>query len=484
MGACGESRDIYRKEKSLNDHPYSISLEQAKIIQEQVKQCLCKIKMVGGGTGSGFLLKIPFSNNKDDFLPVLITNNHILDKNDISVGQKIEFSTEENRNNPEHLIIIDNSIITYTNEKFDVTIVEIKESDKFKIDSFLEIDKIIYKDIPTIDYMQKSIYIIHYPQGNEARISFGVIKNIGEHDICHLCDTDFGSSGSPIFNLSSHKVIGIHKGAKEGKNWNLGTFMKGPINDFMKLVDNHNFKANNKKKKDVNELIIKYKRGNEVNLRTFGDKFVINNKEKCKMVIDNQEYELSNYYNIENEIKDFFEIKLTGITNIVNASYMFYECKNLISLPNIDKWNTSKIKYMNSMFADCCSLKNLPDISKWNIINVSDLRFMFYNCSSLINLPNISNWNFNEVVKTDGIFYGCSSLKTFPNILTKINNNEKKNIGDLYKENVDYNKNFQIEQIDNMSILSNVNYHLVIQKIDNMLVEGIEGEMEDPLAFQ
>ena len=102
----------------------------------------------------------------------------------------------------------------------------------------------------------------------------------------------------------------------------------------------------------------------------------------------------------------------------------------------------------------------------------------------VINLPNISNWNFNEVVKTDGIFYGCSSLKTFPNILTKINNNEKKNIGDLYKENVDYNKNFQIQLIDDMSILSNVNYHLVIQKIDNMLVEGIEGEMEDPLAFQ
>lgn len=50
MGACGESRDIYRKEKSLNNHPYSISLEQAKIIKEQVEQCLCKIKIVGGGT--------------------------------------------------------------------------------------------------------------------------------------------------------------------------------------------------------------------------------------------------------------------------------------------------------------------------------------------------------------------------------------------------------------------------------------------------
>lgn len=70
-------------------------------------------------------------------MPALITNNHNLDKNDISIGQKIEFSTEGNRNNSEHLIIIDNSRITYTNEKFDVKIVEIKESDNFKIDSFL-----------------------------------------------------------------------------------------------------------------------------------------------------------------------------------------------------------------------------------------------------------------------------------------------------------------------------------------------------------
>ena len=51
---------------------------------------------------------------------------------------------------------------------------------------------------------------------------------------------------------------------------------------------------------------------------------------------------------------------------------MFYNCSSLISLPDISKWNTNNIIYMENMFYNCSSLISLPDLSKWNINNPID----------------------------------------------------------------------------------------------------------------
>ena len=49
---------------------------------------------------------------------------------------------------------------------------------------------------------------------------------------------------------------------------------------------------------------------------------------------------------------------------------VFYNCKSLISLPDISKWDTSNVTILSSIFANCESLKNMPDISKWNTKNI------------------------------------------------------------------------------------------------------------------
>ena len=43
-----------------------------------------------------------------------------------------------------------------------------------------------------------------------------------------------GSSGGPLFNCINHKIIGIHKGCKKDKEYNFGTLIKTPINEFNK----------------------------------------------------------------------------------------------------------------------------------------------------------------------------------------------------------------------------------------------------------
>ena len=139
----------------------------------------------------------------------------------------------------------------------------------------------------------------------------------------------------------------------------------------------------NKEKKD--EIII------------FGYEFVENNKNNCKLIIDNMEYEIIDEYNIKNYKYNRLNIKLKEINKISDMSGMFLGCSSLLSLPDISNWSTNIVTDMNNMFYGCSSLSSLPDISKWIINNVKDMRYMFSGCSLLSSLPDISKWNTNNV---------------------------------------------------------------------------------------
>ena len=56
---------------------------------------------------------------------------------------------------------------------------------------------------------------------------------------------------------------------------------------------------------------------------------------------------------------------------------MFQYCSSLESLPDISKWNISKVTNMNCLFKGCSSLKILPDVSSWNLENVVEKKEMF-----------------------------------------------------------------------------------------------------------
>ena len=99
-----------------------------------------------------------------------------------------------------------------------------------------------------------------------------------------------------------------------------------------------------------------------------------------------------------------------------NISHMFYECRALISLPDISKWNTSNVRDMSYMFYECTSLLSLPDISNWNTSNAQNMSHMFCGCKSLLSLPDISKWNTSNVLDMSYMFYECYSLISLPNI--------------------------------------------------------------------
>ena len=233
----------YIPEKDLNKAPDYVPNEVLGIIIDQARGSVCKIKCKYRENGIGFFCIIPFPN-KNHSLPILMTTNHVILKKDIIKGNKIFYSMNNNKKVFE--ITIDDYRKVYSNEIFSVTFIEIKENDDLDFDSFLEIDDKVFQDNPNDIFKNNSIYLIGNPKGRKSLYSMGLIKDINEDnfEIKHLSKTDPESSGCPIINLNNNKVIGIHKGpAKNGQNWNLGTFLKGPLEQFKK--ENLNIQSNN-----------------------------------------------------------------------------------------------------------------------------------------------------------------------------------------------------------------------------------------------
>ena len=86
--------DLIEKEKNINSSPKPIFIEGIETILMQMRTCICKIYKKDNITGTGFFCKIPFQNK---LLSVLITNNHILQEEDIKLGNIIELTINNNK---------------------------------------------------------------------------------------------------------------------------------------------------------------------------------------------------------------------------------------------------------------------------------------------------------------------------------------------------------------------------------------------------
>ena len=216
------------------------SMQQTKAILEQMERSVCRITSENKN-GSGFFCKIELNNKK---IPVLITNYHIIRDEflDSELKIKIYFRNE--------CIPIklnkDRKVYSSNHEMYDIMILKIYDNDDIQNINYLEIDNNLFKRNSELEYEDRSIYILHYPMGNEVKVSYGYgIKEKNKNNIIHKCKTANGSSGSPILNLSTNKVIGIHKSFSKNTNkdnkedcYNLGTLLKYPLIEMNSKIDN------------------------------------------------------------------------------------------------------------------------------------------------------------------------------------------------------------------------------------------------------
>ena len=73
--------------------------------------------------------------------------------------------------------------------------------------------------------INKDVYIVQYPDGNDLSYSEGKIKDINNYEIIYDASTQPGSSGSPILIKDTTEIIGIHKQGNNFKIENYGTLI-------------------------------------------------------------------------------------------------------------------------------------------------------------------------------------------------------------------------------------------------------------------
>jgi len=401
-----------------------ITEKQVQKIKNQIDNSFCKIEINKEENIIGFFCYIPIQN-EINLLPVLIVNNFIKKDSD-----KITIY----KNNNCLSLSIDKKRKIFSIEEYNITIIEIKENDNLNMNSFLDIDEDIYEEDLKESFAQKAIYLLYYSKSKDIKYALGVIKDIDEDDYKfeYFCDTENDSpSMGLILNLSNFKIIGFHLGAIKGENLNSGIFINAQIDNF-----NKNLQKLNDNYQGSNEITIIYKNiklkrkylreDSEIKLTKnkiilFGEKFVEKNKKICKILIEGKEKELISLYSNERlRENEKLEIKLKGIKDIVDMSYMFYRCFSLFSIPDISEWNTSNVTNMSHAFDGCISLTDLPDISKLNTYNVSDMSYMFKDCESLQILPDITKWRMDCANNVSCIFFKSNRCENIKENIEKI----------------------------------------------------------------
>jgi len=136
--------------------------------------------------------------------------------------------------------------------------------------------------------------------------------------------------------------------------------IKNRINLMLDIVDK--IESNKKEKKDEITLIYNIDKNSNF-IKIFDSEFVNNNKNNCKIIYKNKEYELVENFkiDIDDNKNEKLEIKLSGINSIINSNRMFYKCEQLYSLPDINNWDISNLNEMNDMFNGCKQLSEIPD---------------------------------------------------------------------------------------------------------------------------
>jgi len=256
------------------------------------------------------------------------------------------------------------------------------------------------------------------------------VGKIENNIIYHRVATEHGSSGAPILNLDTLKVIGIHQSYDNEENYNQGIILKESIKNFNK--------ENNKIKLTLE--IDKYDIGKKIYFLQNKDGFKKYhfdvdvpklNRDNIVVLIDGEICRYENYYKFPIEgiynvtiyinyilkdctalfcdCKNIIDIDLSSFDtkNVTNMSYMFLGCSKLTNL-NLSSFDTKNVTNMSKMFCCCSKLTNL-NLSSFDTKNVTDMNWMFFYCWNLTNL-NLSSFDTKNVKNMSEMFSYCRNL--------------------------------------------------------------------------
>ena len=410
-------------EKSiLNIYPKPISFRTTEIILEQMKNKVYKVALDNKIKGNGFFCKIPFPN-KNNLLPVFISNYHIINEF-ILKNNKISLSL----NNEKNIEIELDNRIKYSNKEYNITIIEIKEKDG--IENYLDIDETIIEK-PNENYIGESIYLLHYPENEDVKVSYGIIKENNKDnnfDFNHLCFIDSGSLGGPILNLSNNKIIGMHKGENKKEGFNIGLFLKYSIIDFINKYKNNNC---------------------DIKLKEFNNKYNLNIKDLNITKLDLSDKKLGN-----EGLKNLCDIDLKKLKELIlyNNAISDIQVLEKAKFTKLEKLNLGDNKINNINSLEKMNFKKLKELYLYNngILDIKVLEKVKFDELEILHLSYNKISNINILEKAN--FKNLKILDLYKNEISDIKILEKVKFEKLKKLQLGGNR------ISDIYVLEKVNF--------------------------
>ena len=396
--------------------------------------------------GSGFFIKL--ERNKKPFY-CLMTNQHVIESEMIQNEEIIFLYDNEERLISEIKLNIKERIIICFMEllKLDVTLVEIIPKDNINYQTYFLLPYNFNNDFNPHQFMIKDIEIMQYPQGGEQCFSYG--KTCGLYPdnyniFIHNCNTNFGSSGGPIFLSGDQRVIAIHKGVYIVVEENAGIFIE-PIIKYLQ-----NYKRNgegieyyeNGQTKFVGEFLNDEYNGEGTFYYPNGDYYIGQFKNGIK---NGKGYE---YYSNGEVFSGLFK---NGLKN-------GYGCimKNNIKIKEGLFMNDQII---NNGEINQSSFQNNNNTINNNVLNNNNLYNDFDNNNNNMNINmnnlysnNMNNFNYNTNFMNNSIYNLMNNFfhnniinnNSYGNINNNIlyNNNNLNINSNLYSNNNLYNNNY------------------------------------------
>ena len=206
----------------------SSNLETMNNNISKVSKSICKLQIQRENktiNGTGFLLALQIEK---EIFYFLISNEHVIKKRYLNKNIKIYISYD-NQLKSNYIELNNNKryMKSFTDNNLDITIVEILDEDNIAKELFLSPES---EEKINNKLINNEIYIPQYPD-DKLITEKGKIKKINtKYEFTHSTNTDFGSSGSPIFLENSIKVLGIHKQGNRRIKENYGNFIYPAIN--------------------------------------------------------------------------------------------------------------------------------------------------------------------------------------------------------------------------------------------------------------
>ena len=116
---------------------------------------------------------------------------------------------------------------------------------------------------------------------------------------------------------------------------------------------------------------------------------------------------MSNMFSTSNKLT-IFDVSGFDTHNVTDMSQMFAGCP--VSSLDLSNFNTENVTNMYRMFRFCTNLTSV-DLTNFNTANVENMSGMFGYCSSLTSL-DLRNFNTVKVTDMSYMFSGCSNLET------------------------------------------------------------------------